>query len=739
LARIGRRVGAGRVLALPLLLLLIAIRLWDPAPVEAVRVRMFDAFQVLEPRSPLETRPVVIADIDEPSLRALGQWPWPRTRVAELCRKLIEAGALLIAFDIVFAEADRLSPPLLADTLPNLADAVRAELRSQPANDDVLAAVIAQGRVILGQTGAAAPVPWTGEGPPPQTGMAVVGVDPDPSKALISFPGFIRNLPVLERAAAGRGIFTISPERDGVVRRVPLIVNAAGAVVPALALEIIRVLTGAQSILIQTDRAGVASVRLPELFLRTDPRGQVWIRYSPHDPQKFISVAGILDGSIPRDRIQDKIVLIGTSALGLLDNRTTPLDRSMAGVEIHAQLLENMLTGETLVSAHKELGIEILVAAAASIAIIVFAPIFGAFNILFAGSAVAALLAYGSWYAYSHLGVLLDATFPLTTSFLVCLTIIFTNYVREQLGRTRIRSAFSQYLSPALVERLANSPERVRLGGEERRLTVMFSDMRGFTGIAEFYKNDPAGLTQLMNRFLTPLTNAILDHKGTIDKYMGDAVMAFWNAPLDDDEQEVNAVRSALEMTRRIEELNARRKVEAESGGHPVLPLDLGIGINTGPCVVGNMGSDLRFDYSVLGDTVNVASRLEGQSKLYGLKIVLGAATADAVRHRYAVLEIDCVRVKGKTEPETISTLVGDASLLESRRFGTLAERHAAMMAAYRGRRWQDTSVLAGECLSLAGGLGLDGLYQLYRTRAAEFERSPPPADWTGVFVASMT
>jgi adenylate cyclase len=736
LRRVRRAVGAGRMVALPLLALLIGIRIWDPAPVEAVRVRTFDAFQFLEPRSPVETRPVVVVDVDEASLRALGQWPWPRTRVAELCRKLIDAGAALIAFDVVFAEPDRLSPPVLAESLPNLADAVRAELRSMPSNDDVLAAVLAEGRVILGQTAAGAPATWTGNGPPPQTGIAVVGANPDPKKALITFPGLIRNVPVLEQAAVGRGVFTISPERDGVVRRIPMIVNAGDTVVPTLALEIVRVLTGAESILIQTDRAGVASVRLPELFLPTDPRGQVWVRYSPHDPQKFVSAGAVLDGSVAGDRLRDKIVLIGSSALGLLDNRTTPLDRAMAGVEIHAQLLENLLTGATLVSGHNELAIELLVATVASILILVFAPIFGAFNILFAGSTVAAVLAYGSWYAYSHVGVLLDPTFPLATSFLVCLTIIFTNYVREQLGRTRIRSVFSQYLSPALVERLANSPEKVRLGGEERRLTVMFSDMRGFTAIAEFYKNDPAGLTQLVNRFLTPLTNAILDHKGTIDKYMGDGIMAFWNAPLDDDEHEMNAARSALEMTRRIDQLNGLRKVEAESGGHPVLPLDLGIGINTGACVVGNMGSDLRFDYTVLGDVVNIASRLEGQSKLYGVRIILGAATAAAVRDGYAVLEMDQIQVRGKTAPETIWTLVGDATCRHSRRFGDLCARHEAMIAAYRSRQWPEASARAGECLRIAEGLGIGGLYRLYQARAAEFETSPPPADWTGVYVA---
>ena len=736
LRRLGRRVGLGRVLAAALLGLLLAVRIWDPPPVEALRVRTFDAFQAIEPRVPPPERPVVIVDIDEASLQAIGQWPWPRTRVAEICRKLAEAGAVVIAFDTLFAEPDRLSPTLLADSLPNLSEAARADLRAQASNDDVLAEAMGQARVVLGQTAAAQPIAWTGDGQPPQTGMAVVGVDADPARALIHFPGLIRNVPVIERAAAGRGVFTISPERDGVVRRVPMIVAAGGVVVPTLSLEIVRVLTGADSILIRTDEAGVSGVRLPDLALSTDPRGQVWVRFSPHDPGRFISARDLLDGSVPPERIRDKIVLVGTSAIGLLDNRTTPIDRAMPGVEIHAQLLETMLTGTALVAPNDAILVELAVAALVSLAIILFAPILGAFNLLVLGGLVAAGLAYASWHRFTDAGVLFDATFPLVTSFLVYLTIVFTNYFREQMGRTRIRSAFGRYLSPDLVEQLALSPEKLRLGGEERRLTIMFSDVRGFTTISEFYKTDPSGLTQLMNRFLTPLTNAILDHKGTIDKYMGDAIMAFWNAPLDDAAQETNAASAALDMLARMDALNAARRAEAESGGHPVLPLDVGIGINTGACVVGNMGSDLRFDYSVLGDPVNLASRLEGQSKFYGVTVILGAATAAAIAARYPVLEIDLIQVKGKLLPETISTLVGDEAFKNSPRFADLSTRHAAMIAAYRARRWAETGSLARACHDLAEGLRIDGLYRLYEGRAAEFARTPPPEDWAGVYVA---
>jgi adenylate cyclase len=735
--RLGVRIGPGRPLAALVLITLLAARVYDPPPVESLRLRVFDAYQVLAPRVPPAERPVAIVDVDEASLAAFGQWPWSRTRMADICETLREAGAAIVAFDVIFSEPDRLSPPLLASTLRNLNAAARADLRAQPDNDAVFARAIGTLPVVLGQTASGAPFPWAGDAPPPQTGIAVVGTDFDPAAALIGFPGLIRNLPILEQAAAGRGVFTISPERDGVVRRVPMVLRAAEAVVPTLSLEVLRVLTQADSILVRTDEQGVVSIRLPDFVLPTDPRGQIWVRFSPHDPGLYVSAKDLLDGRVPPERLRDKIVLVGTSAVGLLDHRTTPIDRSMPGVEVHAQQIETLLTGTNLILLNDALIVELCVTAAVSLGMIVSAPVLGAFTLLILGGIVASGLACVSWYLFTARGVLFDASFPLATTFLVYLVLVFTNYFREQAGRNRIRAAFGRYLSPDLVEQLAHSPERLRLGGEARRLTIMFSDVRGFTTISEFYKTDPTGLTALMNRFLTPLTNAILERKGTIDKYMGDAIMAFWNAPLDDAAHETNAAAAALDMLARMDALNETRRAEAEAGGYPVLPLDVGIGINTGTCVVGNMGSNLRFDYSVLGDPVNIASRLEGQSKYYGVKIILGSGTAEATRDSYAVLEIDLIRVKGKQEPERISTLVGDQELAASDRFAALSAQHAAMIEAYRARRWEDARAHAEGCQKRAAGLRIDGLYQLYVDRTETFMRDPPPEAWDGVYVAA--
>ncbi len=306
--------------------------------------------------------------------------------------------------------------------------------------------------------------------------------------------------------------------------------------------------------------------------------------------------------------------------------------------------------------------------------------------------------------------------------------------MREQKDRRRIRSAFGQYLSPALVEQLAQSPEKLVLGGEMRTMSILFSDVRGFTTISETFKHDPQGLTQLMNRFLTPMTNAIIEHKGTIDKYMGDAIMAFWNAPIDDTDHEINACRAAINMLARVEALNLEREAEAQVSGQPFIPIAIGIGINTGSCVVGNMGSDLRFDYSVLGDSVNLASRLEGRSKDYGTPIIVGNATAEKARGEFATLEIDLITVKGKTEPERIYTVLGGGDVAASADFRKLSELNAAMLAAYRKRDWNGALDALQQCRRASNNFGLDEIYNLYFARIRSFQDKGPPDDWDGVY-----
>ena len=730
LSQLARRFGVPRALAVALLLALAFLRIADPAPLEELRLRAFDFFQVLQPRVAAQ-RPVVIVDIDEQSLRKFGQWPWPRTRLADLVTRLTKAGALVIAFDVIFPEPDRLSPDVVADVFRDLDAETRQKIRASSSTDSAFAEALRQSRVVLGETGLPSAVPHP-DVPPSTVAVATLGADPRPF--LLNFPGLLRNLPILDKAAAGRGLFSIRSERDGIVRRVPLVMLAQGDIKPALTFDMLRVVTGASTILIKSDVAGVRSVAIPGFELPTDRHGQLWIHFAPHDPARFVSASDVLEGRVGPQQVGRKLVLIGTSAAGLLDLKTTPVDPGMPGVEVHAQILESMLTKSMLSAPNYAIGAELCAALLIGAAIIWIAPILSPFFLLAFGALIGAVVVGTSWYYYTQEKLLIDFTYPLLSSILIYLTLVFTNYVGEQAQRRRIRSAFGQYLSPTLVAQLAQSPEKLVLGGEQRTMTIMFSDVRGFTTISEMYKDDPQGLTSLMNSFLTPLTNAIIDRKGTIDKYMGDAIMAFWNAPLDDSSHELNACEAAIDMLDRVEKLNLVRKQEAETHSRPFIPLNIGVGINTGKCVVGNMGSDLRFDYSVLGDSVNLASRLEGQCKSYGLPIIVGSQTANAAKNKFAVLEIDFVAVKGKKEPEVVYAIMGRDELANSGRFQRWRDLNIEMLSHYRRRDWESALAAIERGRSFDEEQRFATLYDVYSARIRAFQLTPPPEDWDGAY-----
>ncbi|MDH2385566.1 adenylate/guanylate cyclase domain-containing protein [Bradyrhizobium sp. CER78] len=728
----GRRFGYARLACVALLVGFAALRAVDPAPVQELRVRTFDTFQVLEPRQKT-ARPVTIVDIDERSLAdpRLGQWPWPRTRLADIVINLTRLGAVVIAFDAVFSEPDRLNPDIAADTFSSLDEEMRARLRQLPSNDSIFADAIRNSRVVLGESGGPNVRADLNE-KLPVTGLAMLGEEPQ--QFMFQFPGLLRNVPVLEEAAAGRGLFTIRPERDGIVRRVPMMMVAQDVTMPSLTFEMLRVASGSGTILIKADKGGIQSLGIKGFAIPTDQFAQLWIHYARRDPSIYVSAVDVLDGRVPPDRIAGKLVLIGTSSVGLNDIKTTPVTPAMPGVEVHAQVLESALTGDVVSQPSYGIAIEFLAAMIMGLLVIAFAPKFGPITLVIVGGMFASVLTGTSWYFYSQHRLLIDFTYPLMSTTAIYLTLIFSAFVREQQQRRQIRSQFVQYMSPALVEQLAQSPERLVLGGEEREMTIMFSDMRGFTTISETYKRDPQGLTALMNRFLTPLSNAILARKGTIDKYMGDAIMAFWNAPLDDKQHQLNACDAALDMLERVDDLNRAREQEAKAGGHVYVPLNIGVGLNTGTCVVGNMGSDVRFDYSVFGDSVNLASRLEGQSKEYGFPIIVGSKTALAVKEKFAILELDFIMVKGKKEPEVIYAIAGREDVAGSGRFQRLRNLTIEMLACYRSRDWDGALAAIERGRKTDEAQTLQYLYRLYEARIRAFQKEPPPDDWDGAF-----
>ena len=736
--RFGRGFGIGRAIGLMLLAAFLLLRYWDPRAVEELRMRSFDFYQDVKPRAST-ARPVVIVDIDEASLRAYGQWPWPRTIVADLVTKLTQMGTAAIGFDVLFAEPDRTSPGVAANLYRGLDDATREKLAALPSNDEVLANAIKRSKVVLGQSGDGVERP--DKQPLGLTGFAVMG--PDPKPYLLSFPVLLGNIPVLEQAAAGRGLFSFRPDRDGIVRRAPLAMIAAGQLVPALSTELIRLGFGASSPLVRTNAGGVSSIGVPRYELPTDGKGQVWVYYSRHDAKRYVSAKDILDGTVEPDRFRSRIALVGTSAIGLLDLKTTPVDGAMPGVEVHAQVIESALARALAPDSTEPAFLsyslfapltEMAATFVMGIVIIIFGPLIGPLAMLIVGAAGAAGMVAVSWYMFASLGLLYDVTFPLMCSLAIYAALVFVNYFREQAGRQRVRSAFGQYLSPTLVEQLAQSPDKLVLGGEERTMTIMFSDVRGFTALSETFKDDPQGLTQLMNRLLTPLSNAILEKNGTIDKYMGDAIMAFWNAPLDDPQHQANACEAALEMLDRLKKLNAERQQEAEDNGHKFLPIKIGVGLITGRVTVGNMGSDMRFQYTVLGDSVNLASRIEGQTKSYGVAVLVGANTAKALKDKYPLLELDCITVKGKTEPETIYTVLGRPDTERAASYAAVQEAIGQVLKHYRAQEWTQALDKLEACKALDIDFDIDTFAELYFERIEAFRVTPPGPDWNGVF-----
>ena len=594
--------------ALITLALIVGIRTTDLSFVESVRLRYFDT--LITSKSITENN-VYTVNIDEAALDQYGQWPLPRAEYAKIIDDLYKRNAGLVVLNVLMPETDRTG------------------------GDVILAQTLKKYPVVLGSI----PSNKT-KNTPRVPGSAVLG--PEWLNQIVTYPGLIANVPLLENSAAGVGIVNTLPEVDGVNRRIPLIVSVNDKLYPSLGLETLRVATGNSTFQVKLFEGGVEKMRLPGDIgiISTDNLGRIWIDWSQQS--KSVSLM-----TLPKD-FHGAIVILGPTAAGV----SNPIPTSKGAIfphEVQASVISTMANNVVIQRPDYADGLEIVAIAILGIVLLFFA------RWTYVGLIVSVLVIFGSvclsQYLYSTNLWLFDITAIVFGLVVVMLHAYGVKFVSEFLQKQQIKKQFGTYLSPDLVAQLQRQPELLQLGGDSRELSIMFTDVRGFTSISEHYGADVQGLTKIMNRYMTAMTKKILENKGTLDKYIGDAQMAFWNAPLTDGNHAKNAVRTALQMMESLDEFN--KEVVAEG----VPAFGMGLGINTGVVVVGNMGSVQRFDYTCLGDSVNLASRLESQSKNYGVRIVLGPETAKQVQDEYTVFEMDCIAVKGKKEGVKIFTL----------------------------------------------------------------------------------
>ena len=591
---------------------LAVLMLWglkDPFIKETARLKSFDLIQKYDTVTLSDD--VIIVEIDEKSIEEYGQWPWKRSVLADVIWKLREAGAGIIVLPILFSEEDRLG------------------------GDMDLAQALVQNGIVIAQTGTT----QTNRNAVPR-GVAKIG---DPLPWLFEWPGMLGPIPLLGDNVDGVGVVNTTPEIDGVVRRLPLLMRVSGEVYPSVALEVIRVAVGDPSYQVKAGPGGVIALRVPKFkTIKTDQYARIWLRWN-----KEFETMSITDDF---KSVAGKTVIIGNTAEGISTVIATPNGEQYSHTAM-AVSLQTVINGENIVRLDTATFLEYLAAGVLALIIILlagFAPywLIGAFLLtVWSGTA------YGAYFYFVKHLQLWDASWIILVTTVTGFHAVFNRFVKEFGLRQQIKKQFEHYLDPGMVKKLQKDPSLLKLGGETRNMTFLFCDIRGFTPISEKYKGNPGGLTKLINRFLTRMTDVIIANGGTIDKFMGDCIMAFWNAPIENVKHREMAVKSAKEMTLALTELNKDLKVEG-------LPqINIGIGINTGDALVGNMGSEQRFDYSVIGDAVNLASRLESSSKTLGKTIVIGEDTRRSIETLYPFDYIDSITVKGKTEEIKVYTI----------------------------------------------------------------------------------
>jgi adenylate cyclase len=654
-----------------------ALYVIDPVTLRELRNITFDQYQRWQPRT-YQDAPVRIIDFDDESLHRLGQWPWPRTRIAELVTRLQDAAPAAIAFDVVFSEPDRTSPKAMLDLWSAPAQ-TRHWMASLPDHDDALARAIAQAPVVLGQSVATEQAAGTA----PQVKARFISIGEAPTPYLHAYSGAIPLLPPLENAAAGVGFITFIPDADGVVRRVPLLINVANTLVPSLSAEALRVAQGGRNYLVRsvdTKGVGVADVRVGKTLIKTNSAGEVWMHYSPPEARRYIPAWKILSGAVPASELTGKILFVGTSAKGLLDIRFTPLGYAIPGVEIHAQMLEQTLAGNELVRPSWASGMEAATLMAGVLGVGLAALLLGVLwsSVLFL--AVLITLWAGIWYGFSVHGLLIDAMVPsiaIITAYGLASSIRHFSSERRQRW---IRQAFSRYVSPNLVAYLINQPGALELGGRRQQCSFVFTDLADFTSLLEGMKAESA--VTLINDYLEGMITIAFAHDGTLNRIVGDAVVIMFSAPVVQADHQRRAIACAWEMRLFSQGYAKQLSMQGIAFGQTR------IGIHSGEVIVGNFGGNAIFDYRALGDPINTAARLESANKHFGTWVCVSATTLAGCPD-WPVRPIGQVVFKGKTIPLMIYELLdpkqmanGDADYETA--FALLSTHPASSLAAFK-------------------------------------------------------
>ncbi|KLD97621.1 CHASE2 domain-containing protein [Aliarcobacter butzleri] len=704
------------ILSLSLSIFLSAIYIFFPNLPDSLDNRLRDYLFTIRGELP-HNQNVVIVDIDETSIKSLGQWPWSRDKLAKILENLTLANVGIVGLDIVFAEEDRTSPHKILQDL-------KIYKKDVPNYDLEFANVVENSPVILGYQFDLVKKDNVNAKVPQIPAIFIEKDKPQDNKSyLIEAYNTILNIPQIQDKAYSSGFFNNIPDDTGIIRSVPLIISYDDTIYPSLALEVIRVINDTQKVVVQYDENGISNIFLDDISIPTDRYGRMLINFrGPERSFKYISAIDIYNNSFDKSEIDGKIVLIGTSAAGLFDLRATPFDSIFPGVEVHANIIDNILMQDFIYKASWLDGANILIIFVLSIIVVMLTTYttFWANPIIFISFSISYLfLVYNLLFDY---GIVLNILFPIATVLIASIMTTLFDYFYNIKKEEAIKAKFASKVSKNVMDDILKNIDKNEFSAKSKEVTIFFSDIRGFTNISE--KLDAKELISFLNRYMQPMSEIIIKYQGTIDKFIGDAIMAYWNAPIDIKNHCDLALKASLEQLEVLEKLN----VELQKENLP--KIDIGIGLNTGTVIVGEMGSSLRSDYTVIGDTINLGSRVESLCKYYDSKLNISNFTKDKLQEKYIFRFLDLVKVKGKNEPVEIWQVLGSGEAKESLK-EELDLYHKAI-EFYKNSDFINALEIF-ESLENNENKTNKNIYKIYITRCKEFIKTPPK-NFDGVY-----